>query len=239
MAWLLIAILLASCSSRHPIIHAQLPGQFVMTTARVAEDAKSCERLLSEPVMARASALDSANIRLLSWNTQKGGNDNWEEEFAGISGDRNLVLLQEAVPEHFSAGHYSPVPYGSFAPGFAGPAGITGVLTLSAARPLTQCHLESREPWLRTVKATSVTEFALSDSAATLAVINVHAINFSIGVKAFSQQLEQISDVLRAHDGPVIVSGDFNTWSQDRLETVQRMAQVAGLRTLVIQKEKI
>lgn len=87
---------------------------------------------------------------------------------------------------------------------------------------------------LRTVKATSVTEYALSNSTATLAVVNVHAINFSLGIEAFSRQLGQISDLVKAHEGPVIVSGDFNTWSQNRLETVQKMARESGLRTLVI-----
>lgn len=234
MAWLAVAIFVAGCGSRQPYVLAQLPGQFVTTTSRVAADARSCEQLLSESVTTASTGLDSTDIRLLSWNAQKGGRNNWQDDFAGMSSDRNLVLLQEALPEHLFPGRYSPVPYGSFAPGFAGPSGLTGVLTLSAAEPLTQCHLENREPWLRTIKATSVTEYALSNTTATLAVINVHAINFSLGVEAFSRQLGQISDVLRAHDGPVIVSGDFNTWSQNRLETVRTMAQESGLQTLVI-----
>jgi endonuclease/exonuclease/phosphatase (EEP) superfamily protein YafD len=234
VAWLAVAILAAGCGLRPPYLPEQLPGKFFTTTSRVAADAESCERLLSESVITGGTGLDSTDIRLLSWNTQKGGRDNWQDDFDGMSSDRNLVLLQEAVPEHFSPGRYSPVPFGSFAPGYASPSGLTGVLTLSATVPLTQCRLEHREPWLRTRKATSVTEYALSNSTSTLAVINVHAINFSLGINAFSEQLGQISDILKAHEGPVIVSGDFNTWSRNRLETVQRMAQESGLRALVI-----
>lgn len=206
--------------------------------SRVALNPEHCEHLFADPVAAGGDGLDPGNIRLLSWNTQKGTKREWLSEFEGIRGDRTLVLLQEAIPEHYRRSHETQTPYRSFAPGFFSPSGLTGVLTLSAVEPLTQCHLENREPWLRTAKATNVTEYGLQGTEKTLAVVNVHAINFSLGIAAYAKQLEQIATVLDAHEGPVIVSGDFNTWSHNRLATLERMAHESGLKSLTIANDR-
>jgi endonuclease/exonuclease/phosphatase (EEP) superfamily protein YafD len=52
-------------------------------------------------------------------------------------------------------------------------------------------------------------------------VANVHAVNFSFGTAEFRIQMRQLTDILVAHDGPLIVAGDFNTWSLLRMSLVR------------------
>jgi len=42
--------------------------------------------------------------------------------------------------------------------------------------------------------------------------VNIHSINFSFGVNHMQKQLRQAAIVIEHHDGPVLLSGDFNTW---------------------------
>ena len=235
---LLLAAMLSGCGLHQANLLTYATGRMDTPAHRVTADPARCEQLLGGSVEDSDSKLDRDNIRLLSWNTQKAGRSRWQTDFTAISQDRNLVLLQEVVPVRLGLGQYSPMPFVSFAPGFSSPFGQSGVATLSSVRPLTQCHLEYREPWLRTAKATNVTEYGLTGSGGTLAVINVHAINFSLGTNAFSRQLRQIAELLAVHEGPVIVSGDFNTWNQGRLDEVQQLALTSGLQTLRIPNDQ-
>ena len=67
---------------------------------------------------------------------------------------------------------------------------IRGVFTLARTPHLVRRHLLATEPWLRTPKATSVTLYPLAGSNASLLTINLHAVNFSFGVKEYRFQLE-------------------------------------------------
>ena len=69
-----------------------------------------------------------------------------------------------------------------------------------------------------------MTQYALSDTDLTLVVVNVHAVNFSLGLGAFSKQIEQIGDLLEGHVGPVIISGDLNTWRPKRVQIIEEFA---------------
>jgi endonuclease/exonuclease/phosphatase (EEP) superfamily protein YafD len=197
--------------------HAATPERLASHEQGIATSATECLEHLGNSTDQAAPELESTGIRLLSWNVKKGGQERWFEDFYELAAGRDLVLFQEAAlqpeagagPE--SAGHWS------FAPGYRTTASLTGVMTYSGTAPLAQCNLTSWEPWLNTPKATGVTEYGLTDTEATLIVINIHAINFALGVKDFRAQLEQIRPVLAQHDGPVILSGDFNTWRQKRL----------------------
>jgi endonuclease/exonuclease/phosphatase (EEP) superfamily protein YafD len=61
-----------------------------------------------------------------------------------------------------------------------------------------------------------------------LLVANIHAINIR-GEGAFRGQLSQLLKSLNEHSGPVLFAGDFNTWSDDRMDQLRRMTERAGL----------
>ncbi len=54
-----------------------------------------------------------------------------------------------------------------------------------------------------------MTVYPLPD-ARLLMVVNIHAVNFSLGVDVYSKQLLPIGDQIAHHSGPVIMAGDFN-----------------------------
>ena len=88
------------------------------------------------------------------------------------------------------------------------------------------------EPWLRIPKSATVSWFALEGTPQTLAVVNVHAINFALSLAAYQQQFDALVAALRNHDGPIIFAGDFNTWTDARLAVVLDAA--AALRVTEI-----
>jgi endonuclease/exonuclease/phosphatase (EEP) superfamily protein YafD len=56
-------------------------------------------------------------------------------------------------------------------------------------------------------------------------VVNIHAVNFSLGVDVYSKQLLPIGDQIAHHSGPVIMAGDFNAWSRPRMNALYRFAR--------------
>ena len=192
--------------------------------AGVATTVADCRAQLQVTRAMDELGLPGGGLRILSWNIHKNGSGDWADELARLADGKDLVLIQEAslaadIPDVLpDASHWA------FAPGYRNRGGHTGVMTLSSVPPITQCNLVTREPLLGTPKATSVTQYALADTDQTLVVVNIHAVNFSLGLKTFRQQLEEINAVLSVHPGLIVLSGDFNTWSYRRLDVLQDLA---------------
>ena len=60
--------------------------------------------------------------------------------------------------------------------------------------------------------------------------------SFSIGQKAFKKQLDRMEAILSGHRGPMIVSGDFNTWSAGRLSQLRKSTSRLGLSAVRFEK---
>jgi endonuclease/exonuclease/phosphatase (EEP) superfamily protein YafD len=105
----------------------------------------------------------------------------------------------------------------------------TGVLSAARVRPASACVQRVFEPLLRLPKSAVITRYAMKGTAQPLAVANLHAINFTLGVRAYRTQLEAIAAELGQHRGPLIVAGDFNTWSSRRFAVVRAVMQRLGL----------
>lgn len=199
-----------------------------VTVAHADENCTDCSFIVSRQA-AVAEAIDGDRIRLLVWNVHKGRDDEWIGDFRTLAADSDLVLLQEAQlhPE--------------FVDGLVGLARwdlvdawqwrhqATGVLTGSDVEPVRVQGLASREPLLRLDKSALVTEYRIAGSDRTLLVANVHAINFTVPNGAFRAQLLAVADLLDEHDGPVILSGDLNTWREERSAIVHGIASALGL----------
>jgi endonuclease/exonuclease/phosphatase (EEP) superfamily protein YafD len=63
----------------------------------------------------------------------------------------------------------------------------------------------------------------------TLAIVNVHSINFELVLDAFRAQVEGLADVLAGHRGPIIFGGDFNTWNDARDAVLRETTARLGL----------
>jgi endonuclease/exonuclease/phosphatase (EEP) superfamily protein YafD len=193
---------------------------------------ESCLTQLGNMDPSRSGALDSAGISLVNWNIQKGHNPDWIADLATFSDNPHLMVFQEAALDAEAWNTVGNEHYRSFAPGYKTSRSLTGLMTLSTVEPLAQCNLVSVEPWLRSPKATLVTEYALTDTDKTLLVVNIHAINFTFGTRRFKEQVNIALAVVDDHDGPVLMSGDFNTWHWRQSAVLQEMTEERGFEVL-------
>lgn len=198
----------------------------------VHTDPLACGSQLVGSSRSAQGELDSGDIRMVNWNIQKGGDPQWTTDLTTFQGDPDLMVLQEAPLNSNAWDVVSADQYHSFSPGYRTSRSLTGVMTVSAVKPLTQCNFVSVEPWLRSPKATVITEYGLSDTDQTLVVVNIHAMNFTFGAHDFQMQIRRALSALHNHAGPILLSGDFNTWSGKRSETLNEITDGLGLEKL-------
>jgi len=222
---LITASLLAACAgtgelSREPDLS---------TSSVIKTDAEQCRTALRAGPSAATRSLDLTRMRLLNWNTQKGTDPELRADLDRLSDGADLILLQEAVRNSAAFKTINPDYHWSFAPGYQRANMSSGVMTASRVRPMAQCSLTNYEPWLKSPKATNITEFALLGTDETLLVLNLHLINFTFGLDDMRNQLLQALSFVEQHEGPVIVSGDFNTWRKARRDLVVDALAARGL----------
>jgi endonuclease/exonuclease/phosphatase (EEP) superfamily protein YafD len=218
----LALLLIAGCSAQ--------PVAPSATAARPVDPAASaCAASLAGAPAGHGPELDPAAIRVVNWNIQKGGDPAWADDLEAVDSEADLMILQEASPALESLGSVATRHHLAFAEGYKGMNLQTGVMTLSRALPLAECDLTAREPWLGTRKATLVTEYGLDGTEQTLLVLNIHGVNFSIGARELAAQIDSAAEIIAAHDGPVLFSGDFNTWRAGRARLLDDAAERLGL----------
>jgi endonuclease/exonuclease/phosphatase (EEP) superfamily protein YafD len=83
------------------------------------------------------------------------------------------------------------------------------------------------EPLIRFPKSILITRFPLTGTHLSLMIANIHLINFAPHTTTYGLQVRQLTEILVNHQGPMILAGDFNTWSAERLAIIEEMA--AGL----------
>lgn len=189
----------------------------------------SCRDAIADGQLSDMPGLNPESIRLTNWNIEKKGDPSWRVDLDRLAPDADLILLQEASLREDTITELDASLFWSFAPGYRSSRQVSGVMTLSTVDPITQCSFTSTEPFLRTPKATNITQFGLAGREETLVVVNLHAVNFSFGLKSFKSQFDEVRQALARHTGPVILSGDFNTWRSGRLAVVAELAADLGL----------
>jgi endonuclease/exonuclease/phosphatase (EEP) superfamily protein YafD len=112
-----------------------------------------------------------------------------------------------------------------------------GVVTGSRKAPLASCTQRVVEPLIRIPKSGVITWFRLAGRSQTLAVVNVHAINFALTLGGYREQLEHLAAALETHRGPIVFAGDLNTWTDSRNAVVQAVAQRLGLTELKFERD--
>ena len=193
------------------------------------EQSGRCAETLSKAPITEADHGLALPFTVLNWNVEKAKHPGLVTEFAAYAERSDLIFLQEAVPLKKAETVIAQSLYEAFVRGYVQNEIDTGVLTLARTAHLVHCQLLATEPWLRTPKATSVTLYPLAGSDASLLTINLHAVNFSFGVKEYRFQLEAAAELMRAHRGPVIFGGDLNTWSNRRQATLDAVTEELGL----------
>jgi endonuclease/exonuclease/phosphatase (EEP) superfamily protein YafD len=179
-------------------------------------------------IQAAMAALDPSRISVLSWNIKKGSESAWDSDLRRLAAGKDLVLLQEAqlIPSFYGALDGSM--YRNSAKGWK----TSGVLTAARVEHVNRCSYQHQEPILGTPKASLLTEYRLIGTDDTLLVVNVHVVNFTIGLSEFREQIGDLHTIMARHNGPIIFSGDFNTWRSSRLKILRLFNSDLGLRPI-------
>ncbi|MEH2121364.1 endonuclease/exonuclease/phosphatase family protein [Nostoc sp.] len=193
--------------------------------------------------------INSNSIKVLSWNIAKQNyNKIWLKDFSTIieTYQPNLIFLQEfsLKLEADKLETWLKMNW-NFAPNFVDIHHkiYSGIFTAATISPITKKVITTKhyEPIVKTPKISLVTEYLLSDKSTTILTINSHLINF-VDLNKFKIQLNELEVVLSTHRGPLIFSGDFNTWSQKRAVILNQVITQLGLTPVIFaphEKEKI
>ncbi len=221
--------LVAACSL------IDVPPTAIETTARESAAPSDGACVTAE----KNGYLNLERLRVANWNVYKGKRDGWHAEITDINHVDTLFLMQEAP--HHEALHTSLGEQQDwrFAPGYHTGEVQTGVLTSAGVAPTLLCQLQHREPWLGTPKASLITRYPIADSGEALIVANIHAINFTLGTRAFARQISDVTAILREHEGPLILAGDFNTWNKRRLRIIHRQVSALGLQAVGFESKHV
>jgi endonuclease/exonuclease/phosphatase (EEP) superfamily protein YafD len=68
-------------------------------------------------------------------------------------------------------------------------------------------------------------------------VVNIHAVNFTFGTRDFEGQIREALSVLHDHAGPILLSGDFNTWHSRRVAVLNEMTDSLDLKMLAFDED--
>ena len=191
---------------------------------------------LMKPIVStlgHVAALDSNGFSLLSWNMQKGIKEGWKEDFRRLSYNKDLLIIQEAsLTDVMKSLLQEKHHYWDLALAFEYKDNKTGVLTASKVEPSFLCTFRNKEPLTRIPKTILITRYPLSGGNQVVMLANVHLINYTLTVSNFRAQLKQLEKILSKHQGPLIVSGDFNTWNDERMAVVHTIASSLDLKAV-------
>ncbi len=180
----------------------------------------------ASPPGARGAELDPARIRVLTWNIHKQDDAGWDADLARFAATHDIVLLQEVtladpLTDILRAAGLRWVMASSFV--YNG--SDVGVVTAARAPTVAHCTQRVVEPLIRLPKSSVVTWFPLAGSDRLLAVANLHSINFALDRDAYEAQFAGIVETLAHHQGPLIVAGDLNTWTDARASVLADVAR--------------
>jgi endonuclease/exonuclease/phosphatase (EEP) superfamily protein YafD len=204
--------------------------------------------LLNDLAQKMSNGLDPLSIKVVTWNGLEGNRTSlfknwfgdrkeWREDFFDIAENSDLIILQEAFVDEETIDILGELKningpiWWTLSPNFIYRIkdAPTGVLTISSSVPSYTESFRTREPVLTTPKASLFTKYDLNGSDKKLLVVNVHAI--LLGEKTFKSQLCDLEEKIILHDGPVILAGDFNAFTEDRVEELDRMVEILELRS--------
>jgi endonuclease/exonuclease/phosphatase (EEP) superfamily protein YafD len=235
---LVFSFLVGGCS------RISLEEQFVSATDNLMSKSRgSCNEIspgFSNHDLSRAvKGINPEKITILNWNIYKGQLQGWQSDLLFLSRASDIILLQEASNSEQMRGflrlqklnwnHNSAFRYKGVA---------TGVLVASVIEPLYSCGLRQDEPIIGVPKTALINIYPVKGISEKLLVANVHGINITLGTEAYKKQFSELQNVLRQHQGPMVVAGDFNNWSEKRKTIVDALVENLDLTLFPFENEK-
>ncbi|MCW8332891.1 endonuclease/exonuclease/phosphatase family protein [Vibrio paucivorans] len=173
---------------------------------------------------------DNGQLSILVWNIYKQNRENWQQALNQYSRGQQLALLQEAsMTKELKVWVSERQWFGSQVDAFKAFDVSAGVLNLSKHAPSLACAYTELEPWLRLPKSGLYAVYPLSNGQ-SLAVVNIHSVNFTYGTEEYQRQLDSLVAELTTHTGPIVFAGDFNSWSEERLAVMKSHLEALDLQ---------
>ena len=172
------------------------------------------------------------NFNVVVWNMYKGAMKNWEQDFLFLTRKYDLMITQEMAMRGIMKDHFETLESFEFSSAtsfYNNGYGRTGVATISKYQSKGQFFQRSRyrEPIIKTPKVVLFNEYDVF-SGEELLIANIHAVNFVTSIE-LSDQLRNVSKVIKEHKGPVIFAGNFNTWTKRKQRKMRSILKAAGL----------
>ena len=176
-------------------------------------------------------------LQFLVWNMHKGDDTGWQRTLQTYAAQQDFVLIQEMTPQlEQETALTQRFPTRLYVASFAYRGKASGVGVLSRYTPQAYCVGTGIEPWIRIPKVGVAMFFPLqitpTQPYTSLLVINMHLVNFELNPKRYQRQLDDMLALLKQHQGPVILAGDFNAWSNNRYQLIQQFSQRYGLHEM-------
>ncbi|WP_085247919.1 endonuclease/exonuclease/phosphatase family protein [Gilliamella mensalis] len=170
--------------------------------------------------------IDQRSFSILVWNIFKQKRADCIDTLKQYVDKTKLILLQEAQTTspllNFISQHNKIADH---VPAYRFNDIYAGVMTISDSLPTSLFSFREKEPLIRVSKSALITIYPIRHSKQQLLVANIHAVNFSIGVKVYRQQIYMLLNRIKEHNGPVILAGDFNAWSRQRLNLLYHLVR--------------
>ncbi|OCG39198.1 hypothetical protein A9G28_10115 [Gilliamella sp. Fer1-1] len=187
--------------------------------------------LPNQPIIVNKPLIDQTSFSVLVWNIFKQKKADCIDILKRHADKTKLILLQEAQTTlpllNFISQHNKIADH---VPAYCFNDIYAGVMTISDVLPASLFSFREREPLIRVPKSALITIYPINNSKKQLLVANIHAVNFSIGVKAYRQQIRMLLIRIKEHNGPVILAGDFNAWSKQRLNLLYHLVRSIELK---------
>ncbi len=231
LIFLVCCIILSACASV-PSHEQLLTAEFPFPPQK--RDGTCTESLfLTEKSSVQTPELSPESISIFDWNIYKGALQGWDNDFLRLSDGKDIIFLQEAsLDERMQEVLRQRNLHWNLNNAFLYNRNETGVLLASKIPAIASCGLRIRELVISLPKTILISRYAIKNSEKELLVANIHGINVTIGTGLYQKQFDELEDILQNHDGPLIVAGDFNNWSDGRSAIVHDLTDRLSLKML-------
>jgi endonuclease/exonuclease/phosphatase (EEP) superfamily protein YafD len=192
----------------------------------------------SLPAADLGTGVDPDGFSILSWNSQKGSHPDWDDDLGTYMADVDFVLLQEtSLDTGLLQRLKEQESQWLLAVAFELAEKEIGVMTAGHVSATEYCAFRENEPVIKVPKMILAARYPIKDREDELLIVNAHIVNFTIGSDRVRRQVEAVKEKIQSHDGPVIVAGDFNTWSGERKAVIREGLEELGLKPVTFEPD--
>ena len=209
-------------------------NQSISNFSNISTELHSCNLANSSYAFnKKIPGLNPDNIAFLNWNIYKGNGDHWQDDLSSFATNHHLMTIQEANLSTQMAELLQKNNFGWIMnTAFHSKNIATGVMNIASTHAIYSCGFKVNEPFIRIPKTALVSYYFIEGSEETLLVANIHGINFTPGINSYHNQLNNLYNAVKHHEGPMIIAGDFNSWSDNRMLAVNELVKILALSKL-------